>query len=406
MLPFGEPRDRGSSVEEPAPVSEGYLGYGRQCIEDDDIEAVVAALRSPHLTQGPRVAAFEAGLRAATGARHALCVTNGTTALQLAYLALGAGPGHTIVTAANTFLGTATAALWTGAEVRFGDIDRNTGNLSLDGLAELCGPDPTRAIVVAVHFAGLPCDMEQLLEWKRQLGFRLVEDAAHALGARYSVGGRMWGVGEHPEVDAACLSFHPVKQVTTGEGGAVLTSRDDVAARLERLRGHGMEGGVVGPFGGEPTPWFRAMLELGFNARMSDVQAALGASQLAKLPRFLEERRALAARYRAALDGYEHLDGGDARREHAWHLYCVRVPDVGRDELIEHLQRAGIGAQVHYVPVPTQPWFRLRYGAQSFPGAEDHGRRTLSLPLWPGLGRRNQERVIDALVSWRQRVAA
>jgi len=383
------------------------IGYGRHSIDASDLAAVEAVLRGETLTQGPAVAAFERALEAATGAPHAVAVANGTCALHLAYHVLGVGPGRDLLTTANTFLATATAAQMCGAEVEFVDIDPRTGNLDLALLEQRLARGPVPHVVTAVHFAGLPCDMEWLLTLKRRHDFLLVEDAAHALGARYQVEGRWYRVGEHPEVDATILSFHPVKHVTTGEGGALLVKDPALATRLRRLRSHGTDlSSSLTPFGEEgPKPaWFNPMLELGFNYRLTDLQAALGTSQLARLPQFLAERRALAARYQAELEGFEFLEDGAARgdREDAWHLFVVRCAAGERDALLAHLHAQGVRAQVHYYPVPLQPWFRERRGAGAFPGAVEHAQRTLSLPLYAGLGAAGQERVLALLGAWRR----
>lgn len=392
-----------------APPEPGaLLGYGRQSIDDEDVAAVVRALRSEYLTQGPEVERFEEALRACTGAAHAVVVANGTAALHLANVALGLGPSSRVVTSPNTFLASATASALCGAEVAFADVERATGNLDPERVEESIRREGTPAAVTAVHFAGLPCDMERLIELKRQHRFRLIEDAAHALGASYRVDGRTWRVGEHPAIDATCLSFHPVKHVTTGEGGAVLCSDPRLAERLRRLRSHGIDRSCgERPFEGAspPPPWFGPMTELGWNYRLSDLQAALGCSQLEKLERFLARRRALAARYSELLAGeVELLDPGDAARCHAWHLFVVRVPAEHRDELMARLARRGIGTQLHYYPVALQPWFRGRSRrpmsggpAAGLAEAERHGRTSLSLPLHPGLEMHDVERVATAL---------
>ncbi len=373
------------------------LGYGRPFVDQDDVDAVVAVLRGERLTQGPAVEAFEQGLERATGAGHAVAVANGTLALELAYRALDVERGSVVLTTPNTFLATASAAIHCGAEVDFVDIERRTGNLDLDRLAERLESGLPADVVAPVHFAGLPCDMQRLLAMKRAFGFRIVEDAAHALGGGYRADGRLWRVGEHPEVDATILSFHPVKHVTTAEGGAVLTHRPEIAARLRRLRDHGLDRELR--FGRDGT-WplgFAPMVELGWNARLSDVHAALGASQLHKLPDFLAARREIAMRYMAELRDLEFLDPGGADREHAWHLFVVRTEERERDALALALRERGIQAQVHYWPVPGHPWFQARYGERSLPEAERHGRRALSLPIHPSLSERNQGRVIEAL---------
>ena len=380
------------------------LGYGRQYVDQDDVDAVAAVLLHETLPQGPAVARFE------------VAVSNGTCALQLAYHVLGLGPGRRLLTTANTFLATATAAHMCGAEVEFLDVDPRTGNLHVGALERRLESAPVPDVVTAVHFAGLPCEMERLIALKRRHDFLLVEDAAHALGARYRVEGAWYRAGEHPEVDATILSFHPVKHVTTGEGGAVLTHDGARAARLRRLRSHGVDAESIKgatPFlrmspeefapDGRHSPWFKPMVELGFNYRLCDIQAALGASQLRKLPDFLAARREIAERYLAELRGFGLPHPGDLdQREHAWHLFVIRCAPEERDELMLHLRARGIHTQVHYYPVPLQPWFRERGRLQSYPNAVAHARSCLSLPIFPSLSEADQGRVIAALSEWKR----
>jgi dTDP-4-amino-4,6-dideoxygalactose transaminase len=391
------------------------IGYGRQYVDRDDVDAVGRVLLGDHLTQGPEVTHFEGGLAHATGAPQAVAVSSGTTALHLAYHALGVGPGRNVLTTANTFLATATAAHMCGAEAEFVDVDARSGNLDVAQLEARLNSHRPPHVVAAVHFAGLPCDMEWILALKRRHDFLLVEDASHALGARYQVEGRWYRVGEHPEIDATVLSFHPVKHVTTGEGGAILTHDASLAARLRRLRSHGVDPDAPHvPFPESPVEsrvrkpaWFTPMVELGFNYRLSDVHAALGTSQLKRLPEFLEARREIALRYLAELRGFELPvpAGIDAQsdREHAWHLFVIRCAAEERDELQAYLARQGIRTQVHYYPVPYQPWFRGRVEGQvSFPRAEAHAKTALSIPIYPALSEEQQGRVIAGLMDWRE----
>lgn len=380
------------------------IGYGRQEIRPEDVAAVTRVLLAERLTQGPAVTDFEQALCRQTGAGSAIALNSGTAALQLAMAALGVGPGSKVVTSANTFLASATAALWCGAEVEFVDIDARTLNLDLDALEarlEAGGVD----LVVPVHFAGLPCDMQRLLELKARFGFRLLDDACHALGGRFEAGGQSYRVGECPAVDATVLSFHPVKQITTGEGGAVLTHEPETARRVQQLRHHGMAPDAnARPFSDSSTcpPWFVPMSELGGNSRLSDLGAALGASQLARLDEILAARRAQVERYDSAFaeGGLEGLRPPPRSAGHAWHLYVLHCEVGQRDQLMAWLAERGIGSQLHYYPVPMQPYFRARYGEARVPNALEHARRALSIPLYPGLARVDQQRVVDALRAW------
>jgi dTDP-4-amino-4,6-dideoxygalactose transaminase len=381
------------------------IGYGRQFIDAADEAAVIAVLRGERLTQGPTVPLFEGALAETVGARHAVAVSNGTCALQLALTALDIGAGKRVLTPANTFLASATSALHCGAEVEFVDIEFATGQIDLDLLQQRVACRDVDA-VVAVHFGGASCDMPGLIRLKRRYGFRLIEDACHALGATWSDGERRWRVGEHPEVDASVFSFHPVKHVTTGEGGAVTCQSPALARRLRLLREHGIDReGDLRPFSDSINrpAWFAPMVELGFNFRMSDLAAALGLSQLGRLTAGILERRRQARTYAEGLHGFFTPPLGiDRLEEQAWHLYVVRVRPSKRDALMQCLEREGIGTQVHYYPVPCQPWFRERYGRPVVREALRHARTSLSLPLYPGLTEEEQQHVIDVLTAWRR----
>ncbi len=384
-----------------------FLPYGRQTVDDDDVAAVVAALRAPALTCGPRVEEFEAALATYLGAPHVLACATGTAALHLAYAVLDLGPGDELITSPITFSATASAAYQVGATVRFADVEPDTGNLDVASVAALIGPR-TRAIV-AVHLAGLPCAMTALRALADAHGLLLIEDACHALGATYR--GRMVASGE---ADAAVLSFHPVKHVTTGEGGAVIVRRPDLAARVARLRHHGLERDPARFATPSPGPWYHEVVEQGWNYRLPDLACALGTSQLTRQPAWLARRRELAARYR---DELARVFGGGDRalvrapatrpdRESAYHLFAVAIDfaraGVDRATVMARLRDAGIGSQVHYIPLTAQPFHRARAGADADrprPGADAYYARTLSLPMFPALADRDIRRVVDALAT-------
>ena len=395
------------------PHAPAFLPYGRQCIEDDDVAAVAAALSSAYLTTGPLVERFEAALATAIGARHAVACANGTAALHLTALALGLGPGDRVIVPAVTFAGTANAVRHTGAEVVFADVDADTGLLTPATLMEAL----TRAgggvrAIYPVHLAGQTVDMAAIGAICRARGLALVEDAAHALG---TVAGGPDGpepVGSGTTADMAIFSFHAVKTVTTGEGGAVTTADAALAERVRLLRNHGI---VRAPDGfqdrelgfapdGRPNPWYYEIAEIGFNYRLTDVQCALGLSQLAKLDRFVARRAALVERYRRVLAPLAPLVRqmpAVAGCRPGWHLLVALIDfaaaGVDRGTVMRRLADAGIGSQVHYMPLHLHPYYRDRYGAVSLPGAEAYYGRALSLPLHPGMVDEDVDRVVTAL---------
>jgi UDP-4-amino-4,6-dideoxy-N-acetyl-beta-L-altrosamine transaminase len=354
------------------------IPYGHQSIDDDDVAAVVAVLKGDWLTQGPHVEEFEAALAARVDARHAVAFSNGTAALHAACAAAGLGPADRVATSTLSFAASANCARYVGADVVLLDIDSATLNFDLATV-----PGDVDALV-AVHYAGLPAALDHLAVRPRVV----IEDAAHAIGATTADG----PVGSCRHSDMCCFSFHPVKTVTTGEGGAVTTNDDEFAERLRRFRNHGItrrpdKGG-----------WYYEIDEIGFNYRLTDLQAALGTSQLTKLDRFLDRRDALVARYRAELDSEmielppEAPDG----ERHGRHLFVIRVAE--RDRVYRELRDAGIGVQVHYVPIHRHPAYgALGWSADRLPNAEAAYGRLLSLPLYPGLSDAEQERVIETV---------
>src|SRR4051794_20649778 len=355
------------------------IPYGRQSIDDDDIVAVIDVLRGDWLTCGPAVERFEAALCDVTGAKFAVAMANGTAALHGAMWAAGLGPGSLVATSPLSFHASASCALYVGADVRFVDIDPKTLNADPGAL-------PDCDAFVAVHYAGLPVDLGAL-------GHRphvIVEDAAHALGAVTPDG----PVGNCARSDMCCFSFHPVKAVTTAEGGAVTTNSAELAARLRRFRSHGS---VPDP---EQGGWYYEIEELGYNFRISDLQCALGVSQLGKLARFVDRRDKIAERYREELADLPLELPPDAPlgSRHGYHLFPVRVSN--RRHVYDELRAAGIGVQVHYVPIYRHPVYaRMGFAARDYPETEKAYEGLLSLPMYPGLTRGQQDRVIKRLAA-------
>jgi UDP-4-amino-4,6-dideoxy-N-acetyl-beta-L-altrosamine transaminase len=362
------------------------IPYGRQDICEEDIAAVAAVLRSDWLTQGPAVERFESLVGAYCGARHAVAVNSATSGLHLACRALGLGPGDVMWTVPNTFVATPNSALYCGAKVDFVDIDPDTYNMSVDALrrklaaAEASGSLPK--IVVPVHFAGQSCEMREISELGKQYGFRIIEDASHAIGGEYL--GRK--VGSCQFSDIAVFSFHPVKIITTGEGGMVLTNDPVLHESVRTLRSHGT---TRDPERMDKIPdgaWYYQQVDLGYNYRMTDFQAALGASQMTRLDEFIGKRRSIAERYRIAFrDLALILPSERAGSVSAWHLYVVLVDaraTRSRKEVFDALRAAGILVNVHYVPVHLQPYYRrMGFGAGEFPESERYYERTVSLPM-------------------------
>ncbi len=377
------------------------LPYGRQCIDADDIAAVVEVLRSPRLTQGPAVAAFEERVAEYCGAKHAIAVANGTAALHVAALAAGLGPDDVGVTSPLTFLASANCIAYTGARVDFVDVAPATLGLDVEALAERCARGAVPRLVVAVDFAGVPCDLSRLFGLAERYGFTLIEDAAHALGSTYRYQGREYRCGSAAHAHLATLSFHPVKTITTGEGGMVLTNNGGLAERVRRLACHGVER-ERGHLTHDEGPWYHEMHDLGFNYRLSDMQAALGLSQMNRLDGWCRRRREIVTCYNEAFAGLAETPPWPADTAPAFHLYVLRLVGAWREHrrrFFERLVAAGIVPQVHYIPVHTQPYYRRRfgYGPGLCPVAEDTYGRCLSLPLFPSLTDTDVERVVETV---------
>lgn len=382
------------SADSAAPIP-----YGRQSIGDDDVAAVVEALRSDLLTQGPRVAEFEAALAARCEAKHAVAVANGTDALHLACMAAGLSEGDELVTSPLTFAASANCGRYVGAEVRFADVRPDTGCMDASALASAI-TERTR-VVVPVHYAGHPSDTDRIREVARGAGALVIEDACHAVGAEHL--GRPVGSCEHS--DMTVFSFHPVKHVTTGEGGAVLTNDDDLAEKLRRFRHHGIVADPARQRFRDPEcdgAWYYEIPELGHNFRITDMQCALGTSQLAKLDVWVARRREIKAAYDRAFSEVEGitLPAETAGAKSSWHLYPLRVPAAERLATYDALRERGILVQVHYVPVHLQPYYRERYGHApgDFAAAEEYYAREISLPMFPALTDSEQERVIATVL--------
>jgi UDP-4-amino-4,6-dideoxy-N-acetyl-beta-L-altrosamine transaminase len=381
-----------------------FIPYSCQNIDDDDIAAVTAVLRSDYLTQGPATPALEAAFAARHQAGEAVAVANATAGLHLACLALGVGPGSRVWTSPNSFLASANCARYCGAGVDFVDIDPATRNLSVAALrdklahAEANGTLPQ--LLIPVDFAGLPCDLRELRGLADRYGFAILEDASHATGASYlsQPVGSAWA-------DATVFSFHAVKIVTTAEGGMVTTRDPDLARRLRLLRSHGMTRDTAEMEGPVEGAWYYEQVALGFNYRLTDLQAALGLSQLRRLDAMHRRRVALADRYDALLaDLPLRLPARQADRLSSWHLYAVEIDAqrtaVERPAVFAALREAQIGVNVHYIPIHTQPYYRrLGFRRGDFPAAEAYYGRALSLPLFPALTEAQQARVADTLRS-------
>ena len=379
------------------------IPYGRQSILEADVDAVVDVLRSDFLTQGPAVPRFENAVKEYCGTSHAVAVNSATSALHLACLAIDLGPGDTLWTSPNTFVASANCARYCGAVVDFIDIDFDTGNLSvavLEHKLELAASKgQLPKVVIAVHFAGLSCDMKALAGLAKKYGFYLFEDAAHAFGSEY----HEKKIGCCQYSDLTIFSFHPVKIITSGEGGMVLTNSAELSERIQLLRSHGISRDETAMSEPSHGPWYYQQLELGYNYRLSDIHAALGKSQLDHIDQIIQRRNALAHRYHEKLSNLPlQLPVSSQGCTSSWHLYVVRLDEgktqVERKALFTALREQGIGVQVHYIPVHTQPYYQqLGFSWGDYPQAEKHYQLALTLPLYPTLSESEQDYVIQQL---------
>jgi dTDP-4-amino-4,6-dideoxygalactose transaminase len=400
------------------------IPYGRQDISQDDIEAVIEVLRSDLLTQGPKVPELELTVANNCGAKYAVAVNSATSALHVACLALDLGPGDWLWTSSNTFVASANCARYCGASVDFIDIDPRTYNMSVEGLAaklqiaEINGRLPK--IVIPVHFAGQPCDMPAIHALSQQYGFKIIEDASHAIGASYadtpfssaintnskatrqSIGQIKVGSNTHSEI--TIFSFHPVKIITTGEGGMAITNSDELANRMRRLRTHGITSDKalmhVRP---ENEIWNYQQIELGFNYRMTDIQATLGLSQMSRLDKYVVRRHDIAKRYEAELTHLPLTTPWQSLQTYSsYHLYPIRINQAKakktQQQVYQALWKIGIAANLHYIPVHRHPYYEnLGFKEGDFPEAEQFHREAISLPMYPTLTAEQQEHVIDGL---------
>lgn len=378
------------------------IPYGRQSITDADIDAVVRVMRSDFLTQGPQVPSFEQAVANYVGVRNAVATNSATSALHLACLALGLGAGDLLWTSTNSFVASANCALYCGADIDFVDIDPRTYNLCLVALqrklehAQSQGKLPK--VLVAVHFAGQSCDMDAISGLARKYNFKVIEDASHAIGGRWQ--GQAIGACAHS--DMTVFSFHPVKIITTAEGGLVTTNDAEIATRLIELRSHGITRDKTRFVRQDQGQWYYEQLTLGFNYRMTELQAALGEAQLGRLDQFVAARHNLVERYNSGLaDLPLQLPWVDQRAYSAYHLYVIQLLDnacLNRREFFDQLRAAGILVNVHYIPIHTQPYYQgLGFETGSFPNAEAYYERAISLPIYAELGVEEQDYIIAKL---------
>ena len=381
------------------------IPYGRQNISEEDIQAVVNVLRSDYLTQGPVVPAFEHAVAIYCDAQHAIAVNSATSALHIACLALGVGKGDIVWTSPITFVASANCALYCGASIDFVDIDAKTYNLSVEKLEEKLiqatrlGKLPK--VVIPVHLCGQPCDMQSIRKLSKEYGFSVIEDASHAIGAKYL--GKPVGNCEYSDITV--FSFHPVKIITTGEGGVAVTNNAALARSMQLLRSHGITRDEQEMTHVPDGAWYYQQIELGFNYRMTDIQAALGLSQMSRLDDFVAKRHQIASRYNALLKGlpltllYQHADGFSAM-----HLYVIRLQldktNKTHRQVFEGLRAAGIGVNLHYIPVYQQPYYQqFGYNASDFPESEKYYAEAISLPVYFDLTGNQQQMVVNALHS-------
>ena len=381
------------------------IPYGRQHLDENDVKAVVETLTSNWLTQGPAVPKFEDALASYCNAEFGVAVNSATSALHIACLALGVGKGDIVWTSPNSFVASSNCALYCGASVDFVDIDLQTGNMCMTALKQKLeyaqSVNKLPKVVIPVHFAGQPCDMESLNALAKQYGFYVIEDASHAVGAKYK--DDYIGCGKY--ADICVFSFHPVKIITTMEGGMALTNNKEWAEKMRMLRSHGITNNPAMMTEESHGPWYYQQTSLGFNYRMTDVEAALGLSQLDKLEAFLEKRNALAAYYDELFNECEGVtplkQSGDSYS--SYHLYVVRIDSLNSKQhadLVTNLREQGIFAHVHYIPIHMQPYYKnLGFKVGDFPNAEKYYQQAVTLPLFPDLTKGEVFQIVTTLTN-------
>ena len=377
------------------------IPYGRQQVTREDIEAVTEVLSSDFLTQGPTVPRFEGELALKTGAKYVTAVNSATSALHIACLALGVQKGDLVWTVSNTFVASANCALYCGAKIDFVDIDPKTSNMSIVSLrqkllaAQESGDFPK--VVIPVHLTGEPCDMASIKDFSDEFGFKIIEDASHAIGGCY--GQQPIGACEYSDITV--FSFHPVKIVTTGEGGAALTNNEKIDQKLKLLRSHGITRNKSLMEFPSNDGWYYEQISLGFNYRMTDIHAALGLSQLKRLDEYIKKRHKIAKYYDSAFSNSDvKIPVRASENLSALHLYVIQVDESHRREIFQLLLEKNIGVNLHYIPVHTQPYYqKLGFKWGDYPNSESYYKRAISLPMYPTLEPEQQNYVIDVIRS-------